>query len=87
MSSGFTLVELLVVIVIMATFTITIAVAYPNARAEQKLTLTEQTFQAALREAQQLAINEDRADNCAGPSGPFAGNLARQRLCSDSGGR
>ena len=58
MQTGFTLIELVVVVAIMGIMSVALAVAYPHARAEQKLTLAEQTLQAALRNAEQAAINE-----------------------------
>lgn len=81
MPRGFTLVEMVVVVAIMAILGLAVALAYPHARAEQKLTLAEQTLQAALRGAQQSAINEERDPDClaALPSG-----MPPER-CSDTG--
>ncbi len=79
-SKGFTLIELLVVIFIMSALSIFIVVAYPNVRAEQKLTLAEQTLQAALRAAQQGAINEERPDECV-----EVVSVELAKRCSDTG--
>lgn len=64
MPAGFTQIELIVVVAIMAAFAALMATTYPSVRAEQKLTLAEQTLQAALRSAQQSAINEERQAFC-----------------------
>ncbi len=82
MSSGFTLVEVLVVIVIIAMIGLSLTTAYPHARAEQKLTLAEQTLQAALRAAQQTAINEERTPTCLAQAAALGNDPKR---CSDIG--
>lgn len=64
MPAGFTQIELIVVVAIMAIFAALMATTYPSVRAQQKLTLAEQTLQAALRAAQQSAINEEREAGC-----------------------
>jgi prepilin-type N-terminal cleavage/methylation domain-containing protein len=81
MESGFTLVELLVVITITAIIAAVVATAYPAARSAQTLTLAEQTLQAALRRAEQAAINEERDIAKCTPRLP----PALQKLCSDTG--
>jgi prepilin-type N-terminal cleavage/methylation domain-containing protein len=82
MPSGFTLVEIIMVVVIMGSISLMIATAYPNARAEQKLTLAEQTLQAALRAAQQTAINEERDPACITQALALGND---QKRCSDIG--
>ena len=82
LSKGFTLIELIVVIAIIATLSVLLAVAYPQARSQQKLTLAEQTLQASLRAAQQAAINEERDDDCLTKARALA---VPEVLCSDTG--
>lgn len=82
MSAGFTLIELLVVMVIIGVVTALLMVAYPNIREGQKLRLAEQQLQAAFREAQQAAINEERHNACLAWS---ASDLSLQKHCSNIG--
>ncbi len=80
MSRGFTLVELLVVMSVVGIISLGIVTAYPSVRAEQKLTLAEQTLQAVLRSAEQAAINEERPQECVEK---IPSELTK--LCSDTG--
>lgn len=82
MSAGFTLIEIVVVIVIIGVISASLTVAYPNVRDWQKLKLAEQQLQASLREAQQAAINEERSAACLAS---FSSNPALQKHCSNIG--
>lgn len=80
MQRGFTLIELLIVLAVTSIISAAALVAYPHARAEQKLKLAEQSLQAALRGAQQSAINEERDDACVAMVPP-----GFEAHCSDTG--
>lgn len=77
---GFTLIEIVIVVVIVALLSAIIVLGFPTARDRQHLRLAEQAVQAAVRDAQNRALNELRDEEC----------LDRQvpetfRHCSDVG--
>lgn len=76
--NGFTLFEVMVTISIIGILTVMTGRAFPIARNNQSLRLAEQQLQASLREAQQLALYEDRNDDCVARPGDDS-------LCSDIG--
>ncbi len=82
-SSGFTLIEIVVSVVIVSTLAAIIAVAFPSARDQQRLGLTQQEIQLRLREARQRALNEDRPSECLLRYADD--DLKHRRRCSDIG--
>ena len=81
--SGYTLIEVVVVLVVIGVLTLITARAYPAARSNQALRLAEQQIQSAFRDAQELAINEHRSHDCLDAAAADA--LLDQRQCSDIG--
>jgi len=83
--AGYTLIEVVVVLVVIGVLSAITARAYPAARSNQSLSLAEQQLQSAFRDAQELAINESRSTECR-EAAADAGRLPDdQRQCSDIG--
>lgn len=80
-SSGFTLLEIVVVVGIISAVTAYASIAYPSVRQQQKIIMAEQILQSTMRETQQKAINEERNPDCITEQ---AGS-ADKKHCSDLG--
>jgi len=80
--SGFTLIEMMVIIVIISIMTVLLAVAFPVVQRQQQLKLTATTLVSQLRRAQQLALDETRDDACLQL---LADQPQNQTRCSDIG--
>jgi prepilin-type N-terminal cleavage/methylation domain-containing protein len=63
-SSGFTLIEIVVTVVIIASFSGIMLAAYPTLRVYQSTKAAKQLIQSELRTAQQRAIHRERGQNC-----------------------
>lgn len=81
-AAGYTLLEMVVVIAVIGIASSMLLRGYPVLRAQQQLKIAEQQIQSTLREAQALALNEAREDNC---KNRFPNDEAQQRFCSDIG--
>lgn len=80
LSGGFTLIEIIVVVVITGLLSALVLIGYPAARDHQHLRLAEQAFQTFFRDAQNRALNEERDDACLETQA-----LGDERYCSDIG--
>ncbi len=80
---GFTLLEIVFVVVIIGIITSVLLVGYPSSRDAQTLTLAEQQLQATIRDAEKRAINEERPEECLNRFP--AVNIEDRRRCSDVG--
>jgi prepilin-type N-terminal cleavage/methylation domain-containing protein len=82
MKSGFTLIEVVVVVVIISFATALLLVAFPSLRDHERLVAAEQALQSALRTAESQAINEERSEECRNLN---LNQLECQRRCADVG--
>lgn len=78
-ASGFTLVEMMVIITIVTIFTIITARALPIVRNQQNVRLAQQQISSLLNEARHQALNETRQDACLESHGQS------EKKCSDIG--
>lgn len=76
--SGFTLLEVVVVITILSLLTLIVTTALPTARAHQGLRLARQQVIDVFAQASHRALNEVRAEPC-------LGRAAERKRCSDVG--
>ena len=81
-SSGFTLLEVVIVMTILTIMTYLVVSALPPARVNQRLESDVQQFRSLISRAQQLAVNEVRPDSCLARAGA---NEETQRRCSNVG--
>ena len=81
-SSGFTLLETLVIIVIITVMTLLVLRAFPLARTRQKLIADTAQIQLWLRSSEADALNEVRPEDCLLKVGS---NPSSQKHCSDRG--
>jgi prepilin-type N-terminal cleavage/methylation domain-containing protein len=81
-NSGFTLIEIMVIIVIISIMTALLAVGFPVVQRQQQIKLTETTIVSQLKRAEQLALDETRDDACLQL---LADQPQNQTRCSDIG--
>jgi prepilin-type N-terminal cleavage/methylation domain-containing protein len=62
--SGFTLIEVIVTVGIIAVLAAILAVGWPRVREEQALIITQQQVQALLRQAQEQTLNKTKPEGC-----------------------
>lgn len=75
---GFTLIEVLVTITIVSIMSAVLVVSWPRARDHNALVITERQLQSLLRDAQEKALNGDRAPTC-------VASTPEARRCADIG--
>lgn len=76
--NGFTLIEIVVTVTIILLLTTLMLSAWPVTRSNQAFVLAGQQLQAILREAQQMALDENRQEAC-------KLSVPEPRTCSDVG--
>ncbi|MEX1997890.1 MAG: prepilin-type N-terminal cleavage/methylation domain-containing protein [Candidatus Andersenbacteria bacterium] len=78
-SSGFTLLEVVVTVVIIGIMITILTVAFPSTRDSQALLLAQQKIEFTLRDAQKRALQEERDPDC------LLDNPGEPARCSDVG--
>lgn len=85
-SAGFTMIEMMVIVVMFGIMISIMVVGYPLLRNREKFMGAEQQIQSVVRSAQQMAIQEDRDIDCVAVAELDPGDPEEcKRRCSDIG--